>query len=56
MADGTCYSCVFYNPFTGLCSNPLSDHRGQYMPFTEVCDEYTEQEDVDADEPGEKNP
>ena len=46
---GTCTSCMHYNPFAGICSNTLSDYRGQYMPPTEVCDEYTEQEDEYAD-------
>ncbi len=62
MADGTCVNCAYFNPYPGICSNPLSDRRGQYMPFTEVCDEYvcdeyTEQEDEDEKAQSEtKNP
>ena len=41
MPDGSCSSCNFYNPFTGVCSNSLSRYRGQYMPPIEVCDEFT---------------
>ena len=39
--DGNCSSRMFYQPFSGVCYNGLSDHRGDFMPPTETCDEYT---------------
>ena len=47
MPEGTCTSCRFYDPYTGLCCNGCSDHYRAFMPNYAVCNEYTAIEEED---------
>lgn len=39
--EGRCASCRYYDPFSGVCCNKLSDRRTEFMPSSSACDEYT---------------
>lgn len=36
----TCFTCKFYDNFTGACGNGLSEHRGGFTDATDSCDRH----------------
>jgi hypothetical protein len=43
-----CKYCKHYNHWWGSCSNYLSEHCADLIPFDKTCDEWEGWEDVDG--------
>ena len=36
----TCFTCKFYDNYSGVCGNGLSEHRGDFTDTTDSCEQH----------------